>query len=73
MATVSGQAKKRMEQRVGGLGQLTLVEHALCPVDVRTGLVENLVFDASYPFKNSGRSLATGEDASNLPSRAIFP
>ncbi len=51
MATVSGQAKKRVEQRVGGLGQLTLVEHALCPVDVRTGLVENLVFDTSYPFK----------------------
>ena len=48
-----GQAEQAVDQPVGGIGQLTLVEHALCPVDYRTGLVENLVFHTSYPYKST--------------------
>ncbi len=33
-----------------GIGQLTLVEHALCPLDSRTSLVENLVHNAVFSF-----------------------
>ena len=53
MTRASERAKHAVEQSANGLGQLTLVEHALCPVDSRAGLVENLVFDASYPFKTT--------------------
>jgi len=35
-----------------GVGQLTLVEHALCPLDPKISLVENLVHDAEFPFTN---------------------
>ncbi len=38
------------KRRATGIGQLSLVEHALCPLDSRTGLVENLVFDTSYAY-----------------------
>lgn len=38
-----------------GLGQLTLVEHALCPIDARTSLVPNLVFDTGFFLTDSQR------------------
>lgn len=38
-----------------GLGQLSLVEHALCPVDPNTSLKRNLVFDATYFFMDRNR------------------
>jgi len=37
-----------------GIGQLTLVEHALCPLDVRQSAVENLVHSAGYRFTDAG-------------------
>ena len=49
----SGKAEQAVDQQANGIGQLTLVEHALCPVDTRTGLIENLVFHASYPYKST--------------------
>ena len=33
-----------------GIGQLTLVEHALCPLNSRISLVENLVHNAVFRF-----------------------
>lgn len=38
-----------------GLGQLTLVEHALCPIDARSSLVPNLVFDTGFFLTDSQR------------------
>ena len=38
-----------------GLGQLTLVEHALCPIDARTSLADNLVFDTGFFFTDANR------------------
>ncbi|MFN3194050.1 MAG: hypothetical protein ACE361_26310 [Aureliella sp.] len=49
---------KRKTQRTTGVGQLSLVEHALCPLDSRSSLVENLVYDAEY-YYNSGKDRKT--------------
>ena len=45
----------RRRRRSSGLGQLSLVEHALCPLDAKSSLRPNLVFDASYLFTDQGR------------------
>ncbi|TWU54717.1 hypothetical protein Poly51_34360 [Rubripirellula tenax] len=39
-------------ERVTGMGQLSIVEHALCPLDSRASLRENLVHGAKYSFVN---------------------
>jgi hypothetical protein len=46
---------KPKARRWTGLGQLTLVEHALCPLDARTSLVENLVHESLYNFMDHNR------------------
>jgi hypothetical protein len=38
-----------------GYGQLTLVEHALCPLDARRSLVPELVHEAKYAFTDAAR------------------
>ena len=38
-----------------GLGQLTLVEHALCPLDAGRALRRNLVFETGYYYADGGR------------------
>lgn len=38
-----------------GLGQLTLVEHALCPLDTGQSLRENLVFETGYYYADKNR------------------
>lgn len=43
-------AKNGQTKRTTGVGQLSLVEHALCPLDSRTSLIENLVYDAEYHY-----------------------
>lgn len=40
-----------------GLGQLTLVEHALCPLDNRSAAVCNLVHETSYRFTDENRHI----------------
>ncbi|TWU34897.1 hypothetical protein [Novipirellula artificiosorum] len=40
------------QRRISGVGQLSLVEHALCPLDPRLSLVENAVYAASYSYSN---------------------
>jgi hypothetical protein len=41
--------------RKTGRGQLTLVEHALCPLDPNASLVENLVHESAYFFTDANR------------------
>ena len=38
-----------------GVGQLTLVEHALCPLDTRVSLVESLVHETEYSYTDSAK------------------
>lgn len=45
----------RKELRPSGFGQLTLVEHALCPLNHETSLVENLVHQATYRYTENKR------------------
>ena len=40
-------------RRRSAIGQLTLVEHALCPLDSRASLVENLVHEAEYHYSTA--------------------
>ncbi|MCA9064167.1 MAG: hypothetical protein KDA96_13950, partial [Planctomycetaceae bacterium] len=43
-----------------GIGQLSLVEHALCPLDPKLSLVKNLVFDCKYSYSDtSGERLSS--------------
>lgn len=53
-------ATSQVEKRTTGIGQLSLVEHALCPLDSRASLVENLVYDAKYSYSHptDGRQTA---------------
>jgi hypothetical protein len=46
--------------QITGVGQLSLVEHALCPLDSKASLTENLVFATRYSYTNTvgKRSLA---------------
>jgi hypothetical protein len=50
LATTATNAKSRRSGLLQGLGQLTLVEHSLCPLDPGTSLQENLVHEAEYQF-----------------------
>jgi hypothetical protein len=43
-----------------GVGQLTLVEHALCPLDARASVTANLVHEAQFRFSNKARQRQTG-------------
>ena len=42
-----------------GVGQLTLVEHALCPLDTRVSLVESLVHETEYSYTNDAKRRCT--------------
>lgn len=53
--TAGPAANRRWMDKELGWGQLTLVEHSLCPLDPRASLVENLVHEASYFFMNAQR------------------
>ena len=48
-------ASRREPQRRSAIGQLTLVEHALCPLDPRASLMENLVHEAEYYYSTVQR------------------
>ena len=37
------------------VGQLTLIEHCLCPLDARKSLSENFVHETSYAFSKDGK------------------
>jgi hypothetical protein len=53
--------KKPPRVRGTGHGQLTLVEHSLCPLDPSTSLNENLVHVARYHFTDKNRHQQTAE------------
>lgn len=45
--------KPKSQSRTTGIGQLSLVEHALCPLDSRSSLAPNLVFDTKYHYSDA--------------------
>ena len=47
--------QKRRRRRASGLSQLTLVEHALCPLDTSASLRENFVHECEYYFTDSAK------------------
>ena len=49
------------ETRRKGFGQLSLVEHSLCPLDRQSSLVENLVHQAEYRFSDANRKRRTAK------------
>ncbi len=57
----SPQGKRKSGRRWTGLGQLSLVEHSLCPLDPGASLVEGLVHQSAYFFvdKNHRMQRAT--------------
>ncbi len=48
--TAGMRLKESRKQTRNGIGQLSLVEHALCPLDSRTSLIKNQAFSATYYF-----------------------
>ena len=53
--------KTGKRSRPAGLGQLSLVEHALCPLDTQTSLVEGLVHRSEFTYHDRNRHQRTGE------------
>ncbi len=51
-----------------GLGQLTLVEHSLCPVDGAMSLVPNLVHETSYFYSDKNRRRRKASVRVNCPA-----
>ena len=55
MPVASQRSGENRQRRWTGLSQLTLVEHALCPLDSAASLVENLVHDSAYLYMDRNR------------------
>ncbi len=51
----SPQGRRKTWRRWSGLGQLSLVEHSLCPLDPAASLVENLVHDSAFFYMDGNR------------------
>lgn len=45
---------------MNGVGQLTLVEHSLCPLDNRSSMSANLVHETSFKYSDKDRRRRTG-------------
>lgn len=55
-------------RRWTGMGQLTLVEHSLCPLDPGASLVENLVHDSAFFYMDRNRHFRQGRARIVSPS-----
>ena len=53
------QTSDKPQQKRSGIGQLTLVEHSLCPLDRGRSLVEGLVHKSAYRFSDAKRKRQT--------------
>jgi hypothetical protein len=51
------QTRSKPSRRWSGMGQLSLVEHSLCPLDAGASLVENLVHQSAYFFMDQNRHM----------------
>ncbi|REJ87823.1 MAG: hypothetical protein DWQ34_24580 [Planctomycetota bacterium] len=58
---------RRWNQQQTGAGQLTLVEHALCPLDGRASLSANLTHETSFDFTDKSRKRRTGRVLVHCP------
>lgn len=59
MAAAKQKSKSTLRPRGSGHGQLTLVEHALCPLDPEASLSENLIHTTEYHYTDSSRHQQT--------------
>ncbi len=59
MAPARQTSKSHSRPRGSGHGQLTLVEHALCPLDPETSLSENLIHATEYHYTDANRHQQT--------------
>ena len=48
-------ARRNAVAKTSGVGQLSLVEHALCPLDTRRSLMPNQVFQSGYFYSDQSR------------------
>ena len=48
-------ADSKTKPKTSGVGQLSLVEHALCPLDSRASLCRNQAFETGYFYSNQQR------------------
>lgn len=64
--------RRRQNQQQTGAGQLTLVEHALCPLDGRVSLSANLTHETSFQFTDKSRNRRTGRVLVHCP-RGLSP
>ena len=53
------QSNDKPQQRRSGIGQLTLVEHSLCPLERGRSLVEGLVHKSEYRYSDARRKRRT--------------
>ncbi|MEZ5940284.1 MAG: hypothetical protein R3C18_02755 [Planctomycetaceae bacterium] len=60
-------ATRKPAQPRHGLGQLTLVEHALCPLDARTSLEHGLVHHTSFQYSDAKRRRQTAHVEVSCP------
>jgi hypothetical protein len=54
-----GSVEKKIQACGGGIGQLTLVEHSLCPLDARTSLQPGLRHRSSFQYSDAQRRRKT--------------
>lgn len=54
---MKGRASKKIRS---GVGQLTLVEHALCPLDARVSTASNLIHQATFSYSDKQRRRQIG-------------
>ena len=52
--------KHTSKRILSGVGQLTLVEHALCPIDARQSIGRKLNHETTFQFTNKNRKRCTG-------------
>jgi len=55
------QPEQAKEKRPIGFGQLSLVEHSLCPLSRQSSLVDNLVHQAEYRYTDARRRRQTAK------------
>lgn len=64
---MEAEQKTRIAGAAVGLSQLTLVEHALCPLDARLSLRENLVHECEYFFTDAQKHRRKARVRVNCP------
>lgn len=64
----AGESHARVAAQNCGLGQLSLVEHALCPLDARASLCENLRHESEYRYTDVAGQSRTAKVVVHCPA-----